>query len=197
MSTYRHYTASDDDALALYRWNILAAGAACETLGLVEVAVRNAIDRELRLWNAAQPAWNGRTYNQQWLANPARPLYRLLNRKSRSGTVESTYQSALARARKDIKLRPAGHPHHGKSITHDDLVAHTMFGTWANLLPNPLHAPAANPNAHGRQIYAAQTVLWNQALHRAFPGQGNPTTVFVWVDRMISLRNRVAHAEPL
>jgi len=107
MSTYRHYTASDDDALALYRWNILAAGAASETLGLVEVAVRNAIDRELRLWNAA------------------------------------------------------------------------------------------NPNAHGRQFYASQNVLWNQALNRAFPGQGSPTTVFVWVDRMLSLRNRVAHAEPL
>jgi hypothetical protein len=197
MASYLRYARDEDDALALYRWNIGASGALFEVLSIVEVGLRNAMDRELRFWNAAQPAFNNVRYTEEWIKEPARPLFRLLNRRTRAGVVQSTYAAASSRARKDTDLRLPGHPRHAARVTHDDVLAHMMFGTWAYLLPDPRHAPGAGANAHGRQIYGAQITLWNQALHRAFPGQGNPHTVFVWVDRLHAARNRTAHHEPL
>ncbi|WP_431836509.1 hypothetical protein [Cellulomonas sp. Y8] len=195
MDTYRRCTASEAAAVELYRWNTIASGAVFETLALVEVVLRNAVDRELQTWNAAQPSSQGTTYTAEWLMTPARPLWGLLNRRARGGSLRTTYGSAFDRAKKDSDLREPGHARHGATITHDDVLAHVMFGTWPALLPDPKHANATTPDQ--RRTFNSQKVLWNQALCRAFPGQGSGMTVRVWVDRLHGLRNRVAHHEPL
>jgi hypothetical protein len=56
LAPYLLVTGSDlGTALNLYRWNIELAGAMYEALGIAEVFLRNAIDTQLRSWNAAQP----------------------------------------------------------------------------------------------------------------------------------------------
>lgn len=51
LSHYRGAGGSDADALALYEWNIELTSALQELLGIAEVAVRHAIDIELRAWS--------------------------------------------------------------------------------------------------------------------------------------------------
>ena len=44
----------------LFEWNVHAAGAAMEAIHVFELILRNAIDRELRIWNdamAGTPDW--------------------------------------------------------------------------------------------------------------------------------------------
>ena len=55
---FRPYLADADgnevQALTAYQHNLRVSGAAYEDLAIVEVALRNAIDRALRSWNASQ-----------------------------------------------------------------------------------------------------------------------------------------------
>jgi len=177
-------------ALQLYRWDLELSGACHEVLGVVEVIVRNALDDRLRRWNAAQAPAFGVTYTAQWLENPARPLWAILNPSRAGSTVRhSTYLTAMARAEADRDARLSTHPRQNSPITHDDLVAHVTLGTWARLLPRR--------QANGQIGPPGQVVLWNNALRAAFPNHPNPTVVWNWLDRMRWLRNRVAHHECL
>ena len=76
LTPYLLVTGSDlSAALRLYRWNIELAGAMYEALGIAEIFLRNAIDTQLRSWNAAQPTHptRGITYNHEWVKTPATP----------------------------------------------------------------------------------------------------------------------------
>lgn len=193
--TYRKIALNHNyDAVRMYRWNLEMSGALHEALGLAEVFLRNAIDRELRVWNAAQPLRRGSpTFGPEWVKNPAGPLYAVLNPPS-SGKSKyrfSTYDDARKRAQKDLTERPLGHRRHGHPVDHDDLVAHMTFGTWKKLLAKK---NAAHPSGVGPY---AQRRLWTEAIVRAFPHHPSPAVIYYWVDRLHTLRNRVAHAEPL
>lgn len=109
--------AEGDHVLAdeLFRWNIRAAGAATEALHVFELVLRNAIDRELRTWNARLGG------TPDWLLSPHPYLRKALQPKS--------CLAAAERARKvaSEKRRPP---------THDDVLAQMPFGTWRYLLPS-------------------------------------------------------------
>lgn len=191
MDPYRACTNSEREALALYRWNMTLSGALHESLGLVEVVLRNAIDRRLQLWNSSQPAAQGvSSYGTNWVETPARPLWAILNPPGRGGTRHSSYRTALNRANKDKDLRDPTHPRHGIEVTHDDVVAHLTFGTWNSLLPR-------QRDLRGQLQPASQKVLWDNALNLAFPHHPDALVIRYWVDRLHRLRNRVAHLEPL
>ncbi|OZC83467.1 hypothetical protein CH282_16075 [Rhodococcus sp. 06-418-1B] len=193
--TYRELALNHNfDAVRLYRWNLEMSGALHEALGLAEVFLRNAIDRELRVWNAAQPPRRGSpAYNAEWVKNPAGPLWALLNPPTRSGSANrfSTYEDARKRAQKDLTERPLGHRRYGHPVDHDDLVAHMTFGTWKKLLAKRDYNAPSGIGPYG------QRRLWNEAIVGAFPHHQSPAVIYYWVDRLHSLRNRVAHAEPL
>lgn len=180
------------DALMLYRWNIEMSGALQEALGFAEVCLRNAVDRELRTWNAAQPPRNGVTYGTNWVEHPAGPLWAVLNPKRRNSPGRfSTHRDALNRALESQRARPSSHRRHGAPIDHDDIVAHMTFGTWKKLLPTK---NSADPSGIGP---IAQRRLWQEGVKDAFPHHQHPTVVYYWVERLHALRNRVAHIEPL
>lgn len=182
-------------ALDLYRWNMEMSGALAEALSVAEVFLRNAVDRELRVWNARQPervtASDRTSYTHEWVESPAGPLWAILNPRRRGGTRYSTYEDARQRAQNDLDIRVAGHRRHGHPVDHDDVVAHMTFGTWKKILPKP---DANHPSGYGS---AGQRRLWDEALHLGFPYKPQPTVIHYWVDRLHSLRNRVAHLEPL
>ncbi len=196
LTPYLLVTGSDlSAALRLYRWNIELAGAMYEALGIAEIFLRNAIDTQLRSWNAAQPTHptRGITYNHEWVKTPAAPLWGVLNPRRRGAPGNySTYGDALRRAEKDRDARAPGHRRHGHAVDHDDVVAHLTFGTWNVLLPRK--DPSTTPPGLKP---APQARLWNEALHQAFPHHSDPAVVKFWVERLHSIRNRVAHMEPL
>ena len=174
---------SQKDAMRLYQWNSKLTASVQAVLGVTEVVLRNAMDRELQLWN------NGRTGGtQSWLLNkPAPPLASLAGSK-RSNAVDL--------AQKAVSSRPGTQPRAGAPVTHDDVLAQVMFGLWVELLPN--HGPKAAAPAH-HQENANRLTLWNDALHQAFPNVVDPDgrITYLRVAHLYKMRNRVAHMEPL
>ena len=188
--TYTAATMSEAEAVKLYRWNMELSGALHEVLGVVEVVVRNAMDSQLRAWNQTQPPRSGSPlYTGNWIENPARPLWGILNPHQRGSVRHSAYRTALSRAMIDRDVRSAAHPRRSAPITHDDLVAHLSFGTWVSLLPRRQLNGQIGPNG--------SLVLWTQALAAAFPNHPNPTVIHHWASTLRVVRNRVAHMEPL
>ncbi|GGN88765.1 hypothetical protein [Nocardia rhizosphaerihabitans] len=175
-------------ALALYHWNLQLGSAFQEVLAVVEVVVRNAIDERLRAWNVTRgtdPA--GLPYSTDWTLRPAPPL---------SGLLRTALGPATEHAKRAKASREPGHKRLHAPISHDDVLAQLSFSVWKKLLP-----PAAPGNA-GRQK------LWSNALVQAFPQQGGPVAnqslrtpienlVYDRMERLVSLRNRVAHMESL
>ncbi|MBS9375979.1 hypothetical protein GON09_005000 [Rhodococcus sp. B50] len=94
LSTYTSRCGNDPYlALELYKWNLQLSAAFQQVLAVTEVALRNAIDEQLRIWNAAQPrrsepgsshVQRGGSYGQDWLIDAARPLNSLTRDSRRS-----------------------------------------------------------------------------------------------------------------
>lgn len=185
-ASYRASTTSDADAARLYRWNLEMAGAFHESLSIVEIVLRNAIDRELRVWNTTRRDRTGQDHSSEWVKDPARPLYGLLNNPK-----FRTYDSAHTRAVQSAQARSANHPRHGHPVSHDDIVANITFGTWVKLLPK------GDPNNPGQNATGPTDGLWQNALKNAFPNKPHGPVIHYWTTRLHQLRNRVAHAEPL
>lgn len=175
-STYLVAAEQDADvALRLYEWNLAASAAAHTVLSIVEIALRNALDRSLRRWNPSQ----GATCSSDWTATPCR----LIKSLTRDGVDLRT-----ARERSSSAMRG------GRIANHDDVVAHLMFGTWRFLLPTSL-----STRAHAAQ----RAALFDQAFGPASPLPAFPHWEFapVHLGRDVAelhlLRNRVSHHEPL
>lgn len=162
------------DAIRLYQWNIELSAAVYELFHFLEVVLRNAMDEQLCGWNTTQvDNTTGRPRGRDWLMDPA-PLLRRLAR-------EQDVHEAKRRARIAAKRRVG--PRKGAPIEHADVLANLSLGTWRYLLPD---------NDAGRQF------LWDEALTHAFPHWSRPARDLTHaVDRIMLLRNRVAHLEPL
>ncbi|MCJ0907424.1 hypothetical protein [Rhodococcus sp. ARC_M6] len=174
---YRAYCAGNDqEALKLYRWNLELSAAFHEVLSVTEVALRNAIDCQLRIWNPAQ----GQGFTTDWAVDGmAAPLGSLVGQKRLEVAEE---QAARAQNR---RLKEQDHRRHKIAVDHNDLLTQFTFGLWRDLLPN------------GKT--QARRVLWNEALVHAFPHENDPTgsLTFQRVSRLHALRNRVGHMEHL
>jgi hypothetical protein len=154
-------------ALALYQWNVGLSGAVHEALNVFEVVLRNALDRQLKTWNATQVnRATGLAFGPEWTLGPANLLSRL---------VGSDLVAAQNRATKAVG--------HRRAIRHEDVVAQLMFGTWRFLLPD---------NDPGRQLLWSQALV-SAFPHLTRP----PADLVSAVSGNYRLRNRVAHFEPL
>jgi hypothetical protein len=155
-------------AIQLYHWNVTLAGAMYETLNVFEVVLRNAIDRELCIWNATQTdAASGRQHGSDWLMDPSKLVSRLVQ--------IDVLVKAKSRANRDVGAK--------RRISHADVLAQMPLSTWRFLLPDK------DP---GRQL------LWAAAIKNAFPHLARPESILVQaVSGIYDIRNRVAHLEPL
>lgn len=141
-------------ALRLYEWNIAASGAFYEALGIVEITVRNALNRMLTTFlGSDRGAW----YDDQ------------------SGILSVHAQEDIARAK--VRIQRQGHDE-----TAGRVVAELSFGFWKFLLARRYEA-----------------TLWTPCLRHAFPNlhPQRRATAFEAMDKLHTLRNRVAHYEPI
>jgi hypothetical protein len=156
---YATAAGSREQAAQLYLWNARISGALHETLGMFEVVLRNALDRQLTAYHQITLSGSG-----HWYCDPRMPWtsQKLVDRIDR------------ARAQATANGR--------KPEIHGKVIAELTFGFW-------------------RYILAAhyQTTLWAPALRRAFPHHRSQqrAAVYPLIDRLHSLRNRVAHHEPV
>jgi hypothetical protein len=130
-----YMSACQDDvglAVELYEWNLQLAAAVQEIMMLLEVAVRNAIDEQLKPWNVA-PSRNshnpGLDFTEEWIAGPAIPLH---------GLMVNHTKNAITYAQAAKGKRPPGHPRKQAPISHDDLLSQLSFRTWPSILPHPV-----------------------------------------------------------
>lgn len=169
-----YVTAASGDrskAVTLYEWNIATSAAVYEVLHRFEVGLRNAMDPRLCAWNATQVDETGRQHGRDWLIDPSRLLARL---------AAKSINDATPRARRAVAKGGVS-----RAMLHDDVLAATSLGTWRYLLPDK------DP---GRQL------LWKEAVHAAFPclpTSSSGDDVTREVKHVLTLRNRVAHLEPL
>lgn len=174
-----YLTAAAGDAARageLYMWSTQVSGALHAQLSYVEIAVRNAIDPVLASWNAAQPGL-GRDWTDEHGA--AAPLY---------GLLKDALSVARKNAVKESQRRPHNHGRHNAPVTHDDMIAQLMFGSWVKLV----HSTDGSPR---------QAQLWSHAIHRAFPNVQGSDAERIRLGRQLEtmrrLRNRVAHHDNL
>ncbi|WP_144723477.1 hypothetical protein [Cellulosimicrobium sp. TH-20] len=162
------------EAFNLYRWNMALSAASYEALHLVEVGLRNAMDAQLRKWNAVHVDRYGQTHGEDWLLDPHHSLKQLLGKD---------LPTSLERARKAVNR--AGRP--APSLCHDDVVAQLTLGTWRFLLP-----------AKNLRKSPSKADLWNNGLKDAFPHLARSHSDLVDdLDKIHRFRNRVAHLEPI
>ena len=187
--TYKQQVNNDKyKALDLYLWNIDMARAVAATTGMVEVQLRNTINRALVNWNPQQSVTEpGRTtpYSSSWLRDPAPKLAQVINTPG-----EPPFWKKAIPALKDVSgqlKKPLN------QYTNDDLVAALTFGAWTYLLPEP------NATENNARKY-----LWNNALKFEFSArEGNNYTyeshrvIYYWSKTVQYARNRASHMEPL
>lgn len=158
------------NALALYRWNMGISGAFYQGLHIFEVALRNSMDEQLKIWNAAQVDAQGRLYDGEWCKRPADPLLRILG--SDLPEAQDRAKKALLRSNKT------------RDPNHDDIVAHMSLSAWRFLLPS--------------KTDPGKAALWEDGLKNAFPNLVRPLQQLIdAVENVYRLRNRIAHLEPL
>lgn len=149
-------------ALRLYTWNTAVSAAFYGPLQGLEVALRNAMHRELAA-----------TYGPTWYDDPACGL-------------DAGTQRRVEGAKDD--LRRDGH-----AVDPPRLVAALPFGFWVALLGRGgrgggLGAPKRN----------YEMTLWRPCLHKAFPhAKVSRVQAHRPLDYLRTLRNRIAHHEPI
>lgn len=182
VETYARYAKGDNEkALQLYLWNLQLGSAFHSSLSIFEVVLRNAIDEKLREWNANQINLLGQYHSPDWLKDPAKPL----NSLTKNARDQATQHAAKART-----ARASDHPRKDEDISHDDILAQLSFGAFVRLLP---------AFDETEKTYRARHVLWEESLSSIFISDTEELKL-IQVDRISrihSLRNRVAHLEPL
>ena len=119
-----YLTAASNDlskALKLYEWNTHADAALVQTVALVEVVIRNAIDRELIIWARSRHA------AASWF--DIAPL-------------DSRGLKVLSEARR--RATQAGH----RAEDHGKVIAELSFGFWRVLVASKYHASLWVPSVH-------------------------------------------------
>ena len=154
-------------ALARYGWNARAAAAFHHDLGHLEVALRNAYDRAL--------SSRDRAGDTHWVHAPERHFPRQM-RKGRRGPYDANHTTR----KKITEAVSAAAEHSGTDQpAPGKVIAELNLGFWRYL----------TVNRHDQ--------LWRTHLHRTFPQGTKRIDVRDRVDQLHSLRNRVAHHEPL
>ena len=103
----------------------------------------------------------------------------------------SDIKDARRRGEREAVIRAPSHARYAAAVSHDDMIAQLMFGSWVKIL-RPM-SRAESSAKHQR--------LWSDQLHRGFPradpGDAGRVALGDQLDTLRYLRNRVAHHDNL
>lgn len=183
------------DPLELYLWELSLRQALIKPLALVEVILRNALDRALSEW------WDAQGFVGRW------------TNQSESETLLTPFL-AVPEWKRRARADQMGNR---QVITHDDIIAHAPFGAWRNMIGNPVSVSKAQRRVDSEARFkswegmrvrdAACASLWRASLASAFPaipstksarGKMSPRAyIGTRLSRISALRNRVCHCDNL
>lgn len=166
---YLGHSRNDEQLAAeLYEFNLRLAGSAFKAIQMCEVIVRNAMDRQLRIWNKSVVGSEG------WTLAPAPMLRACFYDDARDLTV------AASKAHKALSKSK-------RTVVHDDVLAQMSFGAWRYLVP-----PRSTHIAKQRIWDESLTKAFPGRQDRT-----TTDTLASWLGIAYDFRNRVAHHEPI
>jgi hypothetical protein len=175
-------------AIDLYVWNVRASAALYGPLSILDVALRNALHRELK--SIFVSSWHDDPGFATAAATVAEAIPRNAPYPYRGSSKPTDIRPAISDAKKKIEARlrvaAGANATNARGVpTTDDIVGAMDFGFWTKLL-----------NADMEPLF------WAKGLYRAFPHRNVrrrvPRSVISARFRSIrNLRNRVMHFEPL
>ena len=197
LTAFRPENGDAAKTLDAYRWQMRLEQALLKPIGITEVFLRNALDESICRW------WQSQGLPGDWLdGNPGldvpEPLQSFMRVRSWRG-----------RATTNLKTHKTK-----EQISHDDVIAHMMLGTWRNMIGNPASISRTPPgDDEKRRSWSSMresdercAALWAEILHDAFPNmpskrQRNGMSPRGYVGSKLtviaSLRNRVCHWDNL
>lgn len=156
-------------ALVLYEWNVSLGQALMRDIAHFEIALRNSYDL------AMTSHWSG---HDHWLLDPESPavvpIWRV--KKDKGGLKRGSDVNYLNRRSVDAAIRKCG----GARASAGKVMAELSFGFWSHL----------TSASHEKSV-------WVPYLHHAYPPKTVRSTVDAMVSTINSVRNRIAHHEPL
>lgn len=149
-------------AMTLYRYNVELAQSMFAIIGLFEVALRNAIDRQLIS-----------LFGNEWLKDSVMPsdIFNIPNAHKTCEIITNAYN----------RLRRDG------LYSHTKLLAEMEFGVWKYMF-SPVQY---------RQTGKCLLRIFPNRPKSSASAQYNPSYVFNELDKINTLRNRIAHHEPI
>ena len=189
----RQYFSDHDEinqkALELYEWATELAGLFQIQISYLEVALRNALSREISTWNNAQ------TGNSQWTrSNRETNLDQVINSRK--------IQQAIRETKNDK----------GQSYTPNqhDIIAKLTFGFWSSVInheetdPTKFHwlnnAEALAKATTNNNRNNCRDLLWASSLEKAFPHRNKSAVlandraqIAKQIHSIHQLRNRISH----
>ncbi|BDR53257.1 hypothetical protein KIM372_11640 [Bombiscardovia nodaiensis] len=184
-------------ALQAYSRQLHLGQVLLKPIGITEVFIRNAVDTSICEW------WKTQQLPGDWLDD--------WGNVSVPGTLPSFCHIPSWRRRAAANCQ--SHRFQGE-LSHDDVLAHMMLGTWRNMIGNPLGISAKAP-ADPQQLDSwksqcktdrACAHLWKEILSEAFPniptksgrrGLSPRAYIGASISSMAGLRNRVCHWDSL
>lgn len=149
-------------AMTLYRYNVELSLSVFAIIGYFEVALRNAIDRQLTA-----------NLGREWLKN--------------SVMANGIFTNPILAKTQSIILFAYNKLQRNVAYTHTKLLAEMEFGIWKYMF-SPLQYRMTGRNL--LQIFPNRPRSSAQA-------QYNPSYIFNELDKINTLRNRIAHHEPI
>ena len=197
LSSFYDAGGNRERALEAYAWQLGLGQALLKPIGIGEVFLRNTMDDAICQW------WQEQHLPGDWLDIGNEEV---IPEPLHSFSHVSQWRSRAAKNLKSHKTRT--------QIDHDDVIAHTMLGTWRNMIGNPTVINIRPPDDEQRRrswssLRIADTrcaALWREIIRHAFPNMptkrgrdGLSPRAYIGskVASMSSLRNRVCHWDNL
>lgn len=181
LSSYQRFfsPASPEELYGLYCWNEVLSSNFMRLTGIVEVALRNRFHVTLSQYAMAhhQSRIIGTADSNNWFEVIG------LSGKSEEKVKDITHNSYWDKIAKRKQYTPKLHP-----VSPNNVIASMTFGFWAPLLDLPLDWRTIIPKLLPNHKYASNPAHWSK--HHV-------GTVYARLETVRSLRNRVAHFEPL
>ena len=149
-------------AMTLYRYNVELAQSVFAIIGFFEVALRNAIDRQLTS-----------AFGNEWLKESIMPtgIFNIPNAHKTCEIITNAYHRL----------------HRDGLYSHTKLLAEMEFGVWKYMF-SPVQY---------RQTGKCLLRIFPNRPRSSASAQYNPSYVFNELDKINTLRNRIAHHEPI
>ena len=182
LSSYNKFFSpvSQEELYGLYCWNEVLSANFMRLTGIVEVALRNRFHLTLSQYAMANHKSRiiGTADSNNWYE-----VIRLSG-KSEEKVRNITHDSYWDKTMRRKIYTPKPYP-----VSPNSVIASMTFGFWAPLLDLTLNLQTIIPTIFPNHKYASNAAHWSN--------QQNVGTVYARLESVRSLRNRVAHFEPL